>query len=90
MDKSESESDNKKDEIVLIEDDPKDKNDVGDISSSSEVMLTDEEFLLECARFGELNDLIQLLHEVKDLNVNYKDFRGNSALRIYKIDNNLI
>jgi hypothetical protein len=46
-----------------------------------EELITDEEYMLECARFGDLEDLINLIKEVPDLDINYKDNKLNTALR---------
>lgn len=70
------------DEIVLYEEEEKSCNEEKMENSQSDVeMITNEEFLLECARYAELHDLINLIEEDKQLDINYKDFRNNTALR---------
>ena len=76
------------DEIMLFGDDNdnKDNNDksVGlSDSVSKEENLTLEEYYLECARYGELQDLKEAMKDVtKDFNVNLVDFGGNTALHL--------
>ena len=75
-------------EIMLFGDDNdnKDNNDksVGlSDSVSKEENLTLEEYYLECARFGELQDLKEAMKDAtKDFNVNLVDFGGNTALHL--------
>lgn len=77
-----SENQNNIEEIVLIEEKDSNRNDEeGTNTSNSEIMLTDEEYFLECARFGEIKELIAFMNEVKSFDVNSRDFRGNTALR---------
>lgn len=53
-------------------------------SNSQIEMISDEEYMLECARYGEYDDLIKLLNEIQ-LDLNYQDTNGNSSLRTYKL-----
>ncbi len=73
-----------KNEFVLYEDESNDKEEERRENSMSEVeMISDEEYMLECARFGEKEDLLRLFEELKDqININYQDFKKNTALRI--------
>ena len=74
--------DEEKNEFVLYEDKANDEEERIENSASDIEMISDEEYLLECARFGEFVDLNNLFYEVKNLNVNYQDFKKNTALRI--------
>ena len=74
--------DEEKNEFVLYEDKANDDEERIENSASDIEMISDEEYLLECARFGEFVDLNNLFDEVKNLNVNYLDFKKNTALRI--------
>ena len=88
--KNEIKQDNKEEieEFLLFGDDNdnKDNNDksVGlSDSVSKEENLTLEEYYLECARFGELQDLKEAMKDAtKDFNVNLVDFGGNTALHL--------
>ncbi len=74
-----------KDEIILFQDNGDTNcNECSESSvSNAEEMLTLDEYYLECARYGELSDLISAMKEAdKSFNVNLKDFRGNSALHM--------
>ena len=52
-------------------------------SISKEENLTLEEYYLECARFGELDNLKEAMKDAKkDFNVNLVDFGGNTALHL--------
>jgi ankyrin repeat protein len=68
------------DEIVLYEEENKNNEERIENSTSDIETISDEEYLLECARYGDTGDLIALLKEV-NIDINYKDFRGNTALR---------
>lgn len=74
-------NENEKTEFILYEDKTKDNEERIENSQSDIEMITDEEYLLECARYGEIEDLRNLFDEVKDLNVNYQDNKQNTALR---------
>lgn len=70
-------------EAILYEEIEKNRHEENMENSQSDVeYITNDEFLLDCARYGEVNDLLNLLEEDKKLNINYKDFRGNTALRM--------
>jgi hypothetical protein len=43
--------------------------------------ITDEEYLLDCSRFGDLDELKNLLEENKTIDINYKDQNKNNSLR---------
>jgi ankyrin repeat protein len=80
----ESDNNNNKydnEEIILYQDENKNTEERIENSQSDIETISDEEYLLECARYGEAADLINLLKEVK-IDINYKDYRGNTALRI--------
>ena len=75
-------------EIMLFGDDNDNKNNndksIGlSDSVSKEENLTLEEYYLECARYGELQDLKEAMKDAtKDFNVNLVDFGGNTALHL--------
>jgi hypothetical protein len=68
-----------KDEIILYEEENKNEERIENSTSDIET-ISDEEYMLECARYGDTSDLINLLKEA-NVDINYKDFRGNTALR---------
>lgn len=72
-------------EMVLIEDytqESKD-NEKSNLNEEGESeFITDEEFLLDCCRFGDTEDLNNLFNENPNININYTDSRKNNALRI--------
>jgi hypothetical protein len=68
-------------EFVLYQDEEKDEERI-DHSGSEIEMISDEEYMLECARFGDLDDLKALFEENKNIDVNYKDNRSHTALRM--------
>ena len=72
-----------KNEFVLYEDDNNEKEEERRENSQNEIdMITDEEYMLECARYGDYNGLIQLFEDVgSKLDVNYIDEKQNTALR---------
>jgi hypothetical protein len=76
---------NDKTEFILYEEKTKDNEERIENSQSDIEMITDEEYLLDCARYGEIEDLRNLFEEVKDLNINYQDSKQNSALRKYNL-----
>ena len=75
-------------ELLLYTDDPTLKNDNNNsqsisVSNNEEELLTLEEYYLECARFGELNDLKKAMKDAdSNFNVNTTDFNGNTALHM--------
>ena len=73
-----------KSEFILYEEKRKDNEERIENSQSDIEMITDEEYLLDCARYGEIEDLRNLFEEVKDLNINYQDSKLNTALRKLK------
>ena len=77
--------DEEKDEIILYQegnDDNKNNNTNNSVSTENE-MLSLSEFYLECARFGELEDMKNALKDAdKDFDYNLKDFGGNTALHM--------
>ena len=79
-------NENQINEFVLFEDgNNNNENDIGlsDSVSKEEEALTLPEFYLECARFGELEDLKEAMKDAtKDFNVNLTDFGGNTALHL--------
>ncbi len=51
-------------------------------------LISDEEFLLDCCRFGDLDDLKNLLIENPKIDINYTDINNkNNSLRNKKIFN---
>jgi hypothetical protein len=71
--------DNNVEEFVLYEDESKNEERI-DNSTSDIEMISNEEYLLECARFGEYSELVSFLKST-EIDINYKDERGNNALR---------
>ena len=80
-------AEDEKTEFVLYEENVNRNKEEQIENSGSEIeMISDEEYLLECARFGDLEDLIQLFKEVPKIEVNYPDVKKNTALR----NNNIV
>jgi len=50
---------------------------------NEEDFISDEEFMLDCSRFGDLNELKNLFIENPSININFVDKRKNNALRIF-------
>lgn len=73
--------DQENNEFVIYEEKIKDEEERIENSQSEIEMISDEEFMLECARYGEFEDLKNLFQEVKNLDVNYKDNKQNTAIR---------
>jgi hypothetical protein len=73
--------DQEKNEFVIYEEKIKDEEERIENSQSEIEMISDEEYMLECARYGDFEDLKNLFNEVKNLDVNYKDNKNNTALR---------
>jgi hypothetical protein len=73
--------DQEKNEFVIYEEKIKDEEERIENSQSEIEMISDEEYMLECARYGEFEDIKNLIQEVKNLDVNYKDNKQNTALR---------
>jgi hypothetical protein len=71
--------DNNVEEFVLYEDESRNEERIENSTSDIE-MISDEEYLLECARFGEYAELVPFLKSTH-IDINYKDERGNNALR---------
>ena len=75
-------------ELLLYSDDTTLKNDNNNsqsisVSNNEEELLTLDEYYLECARFGELNDLKNAMKDADSkFNVNITDFNGNTALHM--------
>jgi hypothetical protein len=76
-------------EIILFEEQNKPEEERIENSVSDIEEISREEFLLECARYGDYNDMISLIDECKEikynLDINYYDSKKNSALRIILI-----
>ena len=49
-------------------------------NSEIQEYISNEEYFMECARYNDFEELCQLIKE--GINVNYKDNRNNTALRI--------
>ncbi len=82
MEKNENKKEDEKEEIILFEEGTTENNNNNSESTENE-MLTLPEFYLECARFGELEDMKNALKDAeKDFNYNIKDFNGNTALHM--------
>lgn len=73
--------DQENNEFVIYEKKIKDEEERIENSQSEIEMISDEEYMLECARYGEFEDLKNLFQEVKNLDVNYKDNKQNTAIR---------
>jgi hypothetical protein len=69
-----------KDEILLYEEKEKDEERIEQSESEVE-MISDEEYMLECARYGDYEDLKNLFEENKTIDINHIDNRQNTALR---------
>ena len=50
-------------------------------SQSDVEMISDEDYLVDCARYNDFDEIKKLLLESKELNINYQDNRQNTALR---------
>ena len=72
-------------EIILYQESSKNEEERIENSVSDIEEISREEYLLECARYGEIDDLRNLIEESKNINynldINYLDFKKNSALR---------
>ena len=68
------------DEILLYEESEKDEERIEQSESEVEI-ISDEEYMLECARYGDYEDLRNLFEENKAIDINYTDNRQNTALR---------
>jgi hypothetical protein len=79
--------DEEKTEFVIYEERTKDEEERIENSCSDIEMISDEEYLLECARYGDFDELKNLMQEAKDLDVNYKDSKSNSAIRKFLSNN---
>ena len=55
-------------------------------SQSDVEMMTDEDYLIDCARYNDFEELKKLLEERKDININYQDGRQNTALRRFYLN----
>jgi hypothetical protein len=75
-----SEDNKDKDEIILYEEHEREEERIEQSESEVEI-ISDEEFMLECARYGDFEDLQNLFDENKTIDVNYADNRQNTALR---------
>lgn len=69
-----------KEEILLYEETERDEERIEQSESEVE-MISDEEYMLECARYGDYEDLKNLFEENKTIDINYTDNRQNTALR---------
>ena len=67
-------------EIVLYEEEIKNEERIENSVSDIET-ISDGDYLLECARFGDKDELVNLLKSTNNLDINFKDERGNNALR---------
>lgn len=68
-------------EIVLYQDSDREEEERIENSQSDIEHISDEDFMMDCSRYGDTQELIDLFKEVPNININYKDFRGNTALR---------
>ena len=82
MEKNTKNQEDENEEITLFEEGTTENNNTNSESTENE-MLKLPEFYLECARFGELDDMKNALKDAeKDFNYNIKDFNGNTALHM--------
>lgn len=81
MEKTNTNNSENNEEIILYEEQDKEEERIEQSESEVE-MLSDEEYMLECARFGDYEDLKNLFEENKTIDVNYTDNRKNTPLRI--------
>jgi hypothetical protein len=74
-------------EIILYEDKVKPEEERIENSVSDIEEISREDFLLECARYGDFDDIKSLIDECLEikytLDINYSDHKKNSALRIF-------
>jgi len=68
------------DEIILFEEHEREEERIEQSESEVEI-ISDEEYMLECARYGDFEDLKKLFEENKTIDINYVDNRQNTALR---------
>ncbi len=72
-------------EIILI-DDKNNYNLLIDLKMENEdeegELISDEEYMIDCCRYGDLEDLKNLFLENSNIEINYTDGRKNNALRI--------
>lgn len=73
--------DEEAEEAVLYEDKANDSEERIENSQSDIEHISDEEYLIECARYNDLEELLQLFKDNLEIDINYKDFRGNTAVR---------
>ena len=89
MEKNTKNQEDENEEITLFEEGTTENNNTNSESTENE-MLTLPEFYLECARFGELDDMKNALKDAeKDFNYNIKDFNGNTALHMSSANGHL-
>lgn len=68
-------------EIILYQEQNIDEERI-DNSTSQIELISDEEYLLECARYGDKDDMINLFEDNKGIDVNYKDSKDNTAVHM--------
>ena len=73
-------------EVILYEEHDKEEERIEQSESEVEV-ISDEEYMLECARYGDYEDLKNLFEEIKTIDINYSDNRQNTALRMINLYN---
>ena len=76
-----SDENKENDEIILYEEHEREEERIEQSESEVEI-ISDEEFMLECARYGDFEDLKKLFEENKTMDINYVDNRQNTALRM--------
>ena len=67
--------------ILFKPEENQNKEEAMENSQSDVEMITDEEYLIDCARYNDKDEIQKLISESKDLNINYQDDRQNTALR---------
>jgi len=66
-------------EIFTIESNKNEGQDQNQIEENE--LISDEEYLLDCCRFGDLEDLKNLFIENPKIDLNYSDTNKNNSLR---------
>lgn len=73
-------------EIILFEEENKTDEERRENTASDIEEISREEYYLECARYGEYDDLKKFIKECRDidykLDYDYRDIKKNTALRI--------
>lgn len=72
-------------ELIIIEDNKNNLNASNDMNIYGEEehgeFISDEEYLVDCCRYGEIEELKNLFTENPNININYYDANKNNSLR---------